>query len=116
MELLEKVDAVSSTLGTDGMPHGSGIARRTENLAVKLADTAKAYVEAEENALAIKEEVEDMINSIPTGIKGVVLYERYINLTKWEDVAELLHYSLPGIYRIHSQALEIVEKKLEGHE
>ena len=37
----EKIDAIGSTLSSDaGMPHGTGISRRTEDKAIRLADAA----------------------------------------------------------------------------
>ena len=113
LETTERIDAIRSTLGGDGMPHGSGISRKTENLAIKLAEAAEVYIKAEEEAQAIKEQVEDTINSLPPGMSGVVLYERYINLSKWEDIAKLLHYSLRGILKIHGQALIEVDTLIQ---
>ena len=52
-----------------------------------------------------------MIVDIP-GIEGKVLYERYINLLTWEQIAEKLFYSNTGIFYAHKRALDIVEKRL----
>ena len=106
---LEKIDAIGSTLGTDGMPHGSGVSRKTEDLAIKLGEAAQRYLDAEENALIVKEEVESVINSLPESMEGVVLYERYINLAKWDDIADLLMYSISNVFRLHALGLNEVE-------
>ena len=38
---IEKIDAIGSTLAGDpGMPHGTGISRKTEDKAIRLADKA----------------------------------------------------------------------------
>ena len=61
---LEKIDAIGSTLGTDGMPHGSGVSRKTEDLAIKLGEAAQRYLDAEQKAFDIKEQVYSMISDI----------------------------------------------------
>ena len=78
------------------MPHGTGISRRTEDKAIKLADAAAKWKEAEIDALLVKEQVFKVIWNIP-GIEGQVLYEKYINLKDWPVIASDLFYSESGI-------------------
>lgn len=106
-ELL-KVDAVRSLSDNDGMPHGSGISKPTENKAIRLADKALRWKQAELDAIEIRQEVFETIADIPD-IEGDVLYQRYINLRKWEEICVLLHYSWKGIHLIHKRALNIVD-------
>lgn len=109
VEAMEKMDTIKSSLDTDGMPHGFGVSKRTEELVEKFIETGRKYLDAEEEALIIKEEVEDVIDKVSPGIKGAILYERYIHLSKWEDIADTLMYSISGIFKLHGQALEEVE-------
>ena len=107
-ELL-KVDAVRSLSDNDGMPHGSGISKPTEDKAIRLADKALKWKQAELDAIEIRQEVFETICDIPD-IEGDVLYERYIHLRKWEEICELLSYSWKGIHLVHRRALNIVEE------
>lgn len=107
---LELIGSVSVKM--DGMPHGSNISRPTENDALKLADKALRWKEAELEAIRIRQTVYELIADIP-GIEGQVLYERYINLHKWEEICILLHYSWQGIHLVHKRALAIVENRLK---
>lgn len=106
-ELL-KVDAVRSLSDNDGMPHGSGISKPTENKAILLADKALRWKQAELDAIEIRQEVFETIADIPD-IEGDVLYQRYINLHKWEEICVLLNYSWHGIHGVHRRALTIVD-------
>ena len=109
---LEKVDAIGSTLSHDaGMPHGSGVSRKTEDKAIRLADKAAKWKAAELDALQKRQEIFEVIHDIE-GIEGDILYERYINLLTWEQIAERLYYSDSGIYYAHQRALAIVEGRL----
>ena len=109
---LEKIDAIGSTLSRDaGMPHGSGVSRKTEDKAIRLADKAARWKEAELDAIEKRQEVFDLIHDID-GIEGQLLYERYVNLHRWEDICVIIHLSWRQTHRIHGKALSIAEKKM----
>lgn len=108
---MELIGSVSMKM--DGMPHGSGISKPTENDALKLADKALRWKEAELEAIRIRQRVYEVIAGIPDK-EGQVLYERYIVLHKWEEICILLHYSWNGVHHVHRRALEKVEMVLNG--
>ena len=107
-----RIDAIRSASDNDGMPHGSGISKPTEDKAVRLADRALRLTEARLEAIRIRQDVFDLIDSID-GVEGDVLYQRYVNLHKWEEICVLLHYSWQGVHLIHRRALAIVESRLK---
>lgn len=109
---LALIDAVRSVSDNDGMPHGSGISKPTEQKAMRLADKSLRLTEARLEAIRIRQDVFNLIDSID-GIEGDVLYQRYIKLHKWEEVCVLLHYSWQGIHLVHRRALAIVESRLK---
>ena len=109
---LALIDAVRSVSDNDGMPHGSNISKPTEEKAIRLADKSLRLTEARLEAIRIRQEVFDLIDSID-GIEGDVLYERYIKLHKWEAICVLLSYSWQGIHLVHRRALAIVENRLK---
>ena len=103
------IDAVRSLSDNDGMPHGSGISKPTEDKAIRLADKKMRLINARLEAVEIRQEIFDFIDRID-GIEGDVLYERYIKLRKWEDICVLLHYSWYGVHNAHRRALMIVDE------
>jgi hypothetical protein len=106
------IDAIRSASDNDGMPHGSGISKPVEDKAIRLADKALEWRNAEADAIKARQTVFELINSID-GIEGSVLYERYINLRKWEEICILVHYSWQGVHLVHRRALAIVEDRLK---
>ena len=113
---MERIDAIGSTLsGEPGMPHGTGVSKKTEDKAVKLADKASEWIDAEEQAQIVMEEVSNFINRIP-GIEGVALYQRYIQLMGWREIADNLVYSESGIFKVRERALKIAERMLNNEE
>ena len=107
---LEMIGSLSVKM--DGMPHGSNISKPTEEAALKLADKALRWKMAELDAIRTRQEVYELVSDIQ-GIEGQVLYERYINLHKWEEICVLVHYSWQGVHKVHKRALGIVESRLK---
>ena len=108
------IDSVRSALGGDGTPHGGGISKATENKAIKLADKALELKDAELEAIRIRQKVFDVIRTVP-GEKGDVLYERYINLKSWDEVANSVGYSKRHARNLHDEAIDIVQHFLLLH-
>lgn len=102
------VDAIRSASDNDGMPHGSGISKPTEEKALRIADKHLRLIEARTEAIEKRQAVFDLINGID-GIEGDLLFERYVRLRKWEEICILLHYSWKGVHIVHRRALAIVE-------
>jgi len=110
----ERIDAIGSTLsGEPGMPRGTGVSKRTESQAIRLAEKAREWLDAEEQAQIKLEEITDFINRIP-GIEGVALYQRYVQLLGWREIAENLIYSESGIFKVRERALAIAERMLNN--
>ncbi len=105
------IDAIRSLSNNDGMPHGSGISRPTEEKALRLVDKRLRLIDAEAEAVQIRQELFDFIDRID-GVEGAILYEKYINLLTWEEVCCKVGYSWAQTHRYHRRALAIVAEKL----
>ena len=75
---------------------------------MRLAEKAERLRTAELEALETRQKVFDLIARVE-GVKGQILYERYINLKKWEDVATAVCYEERQTRRLHDEAVRIVE-------
>lgn len=102
------IDSVRSPLGGDGSPHGGGVSKDAENKATKLADKSLELMDAQIEAIRIRQRVFGVINQIP-GVRGDVLYERYINLRGWNEVAKAVGYSKSRVNDFHNEALDMIE-------
>lgn len=52
----------------------------------------------------------DLIGAMPDPMHRAVLYARYINGQRWEDIAMDMHYSWKGIFKLHGQALRVFDQ------
>lgn len=109
---LALIDTIRSPLSGDGMPHGSGISRKTEDQAIRLSEKAVKWREAQIDALRIRQEVFDIIRDIP-GVEGEILYARYISLHKWEAVCIVVHLSWYAVHDHHKKALRMVQERID---
>lgn len=110
-EEMQKIDSLRSSLG-DGTPRGGTISRTVEHRAVKLADKAAELKEAEADALWIRQQVFALVDKIPDP-EGSVLFERYVMLKKWEQVAFDLGYSVRQCHNLRKKGIRMVENMLE---
>ena len=86
------IDAVKSLSDNDGMPHGTGISKPTEEKALRLADKMLRLVEAKLEAIEIRQEIFDTVMLVG-GLEADVLIEKFLNDRKWEDVCKAVNYS-----------------------
>ena len=107
----EFLDMIRSPQGGDGTRGRSG-SNPIEAKAVRLAEKLTEYREAEFEAIRIKHRILKTVNMVPSPY-GSVLYERYINLRSWRQVADELHYSKRHCHNLHNAGLDIVEELIK---
>ena len=67
------------------------------------------WVSAELDAIEKRQEVFETVQKV-SGIEGDILYERYVNLHKWEEVCVIVHLSWYSVHDHHKRALRVVEE------
>ena len=110
------IDAIKSPLGSDGMPHGSGISKSVENQAIRLADKLLSYEQAAIEAIEIRQIIFDSIMELD-GVECEVLCEKYVYYFNektgrpktWEDVADAVHISTRTVYAVRKRALRKIK-------
>ena len=111
------IDAVRSLSDNDGMPHGSGISKPTEVKAVRLADKKLRLIDAQLEAIRLRQEIFDTVMRLD-GLEADVLVERYLNLDEsghlqtWEVVCDRVHYSWPTVRTAWHRGLNMVDEIL----
>lgn len=108
----EQIDSIRSALGGDGLPRSGEVSKRVENQAIKLAEKAEQLLEAQSEALAIRQEIFRTVRRVQ-GEPGDVLRERYINLRHWTEIAEILGYTERQCFNLHNKGLEAVEEIIQ---
>ena len=83
----------------------------------KNSDTADKYIRLEsymekvnaewDKLIDMRNAAKDLIGAMPDPMHRAVLYARYINGQRWEDIAMDMHYSWKCIFKLHGQALRV---------
>ena len=86
----------------------------------KNSDTADKYIRLEsymekvnaewDKLIDMRTAAKDLIGAMPDPMHRAVLYARYINGQRWEDIAMDMHYSWKGIFKLHGQALRVFDQ------
>ncbi len=113
-EELERIDTIRSALGGDGLPRSRGVSKTVEDRAIRLADKALKWKEAELDAIKIRQEVFDVIRSVP-GEAGNVLYMRYVQLKSWDEISETVGYSKRQAHNLERQGLSLIKDCTQFH-
>lgn len=82
----------------------------------KESDLAGKYIRLEryfdtvtaewDRLIGMRIEAKAMIRTLPDETQQAVLYARYINCGRWEDIAADMNYSWKHIFRLHGKALQ----------
>lgn len=82
----------------------------------KESDIADKYIRLEryfdtvnaewDKLIDMRIEAKTMIKMLPDETQQAVLYARYINCSRWEDIAAGMNYSWKHIFRLHGKALQ----------
>ena len=86
----------------------------------KNSDTADKYIRLEsymekvnaewDKLIDMRNAAKDLIGAMTDPMHRAVLYARYINGQRWEDIAMDMHYSWKGIFKLHGQALRVFDQ------
>ena len=77
---------------------------------IKLEKYLSKVVEEMDKLIDMRVEAKSMIAMLPDSRQRAILYARYINCQKWEDIASDTDLSWKSVFRIHKKALVLFAK------
>lgn len=102
-----------TTAGTDSERVDGGGGNSSERAMVAYADKTAEYAELIDNKIrelvSIKLEITRTIAHVEEDRLRLILQYRYVNLMRWERIAEEMHYSYSQLKRLHRRALNIMD-------
>lgn len=106
-------EAESISINLDGMPHGTDISDRTGNLAVRISDMTFKAINNRDAILSKRSDIMDVLRKMNDLTQYQVLYKRYIEGKRWEQIAVETGYTYRSVTRIHGRGLASVQNILD---
>ena len=78
------------------------------DLVASLVDLIAEYQKDCLNLLTIQQEISAAIDTVKRDEYRLILFERYVNRKRWEDIAADNDYSEKHVYKLHTAALKMV--------
>lgn len=109
-DLEERIQEVQSTIiGSSkltGMPHGTKKSDPVNKTAELLVTLKNKLEKRKAEAMVKLIQIEEYISEIEDSEVRLIFSKRYIELKKWEQIADELYMSLSTVHRKHSNYLE----------
>ena len=99
-------EAVSRSRNTDSM--ADSIAR--------ISEMETALKNKVDELVAVRKEITDIIDQVPDINCQTLLELRYLCMRSWDEISEIIGMSSAHIFRLHMEALKLVEKILVAQE
>lgn len=106
---------ISAPIG-DGQPRGTDISDSTGKLASKIADMRSETEYLWEQQQRIRRRVESVLLRLEDTNDFRVCWKRYIDLKKWDEIAEEMEFTTRTVQWIHGRALLEVQKILDAEQ
>lgn len=98
-----------------GMPHGAQ-GDKLQTAATEVAELSEQLNEKIRQALAVQQEIKELLGTIDDGVLRRLMTYRYIHGRKWEEIAVLMNYDYRWVLRLHGRALNrLDEHAIKSH-
>ena len=81
---------------------------RMGDLTAKLLDLTDECLSDIGRLTDMQQEIEAIIRNVEREDYKLILFERYVNLKRWEDIAQDNHYSVRRVHELHSSGLAMI--------
>lgn len=111
VELNEEAESIRIKL--DDLPRGTDISDRTAKLAVAITDLTIKAIKSRDLVLRKKSEIVSTLRELKDSNQYRVLYKRYVEGKRWEQIAVETGYTYRNVTRIHGRGLASVQSILD---
>jgi DNA-directed RNA polymerase specialized sigma subunit len=113
MEQLERLRAMATRTTTtlSDMPRpASPDPHKTENNVIKITMLWEEINAEIDKLIDVKAEIKHTIDKVSDIDEKLILEARYLNFKSFDDIASFMNMGLDNVFRIHSNALNTVER------
>ena len=110
--LREFATSITSTLKEDVVQSGSGGKSRVAEAVDKIVDLEREINADIDKLVNLKREIMSVIDQLEAPYSDL-LYKRYFQYMKWEEIAVAMHYTYQWVCELHGKALLKVKELIE---
>ncbi len=103
------VDGCIGAVKITGLPSGFALSDPTGDIGVKIANISEVIARQLNRCIALREEIEKVINSLDDPTERLLMRKRYIEGKTWEQVAREMNYSFRRVTQIHGDILQKIK-------
>lgn len=96
-------------------PSGTRNVHRLEETLAKIVDMDVEINNKIDKLVDLKKEIVEVISAVDNKEYRLLLEMRYLRFLTWEEIAHEFNYNIRHIYRIHGEALALVEVPKSCH-
>lgn len=105
----ENLEGMLYTIGSPGtgerVQSSKSGSSRYEELLAKISEKENEINNTIDDLVDLKLKLCGQINELPDEVYITILYERYIKLKSWHQIADSMEYSVKYLFRVHGAAL-----------
>lgn len=116
-ELIDYYETMSYSLG--GIDYSKEPIDCTKNNDAPFVKWIYKKIEAEEVLKQLEKELEQMLGNFSIELESLenpdhrrILSYRYVLNKSWDEIPEIMHYSKSNVYKLHREALILLEKSI----
>ena len=91
---------------------GRGSADFRMDVVARIVDAERGLDEKIDRMIAMRDEIQGVIERVRDGRMRVLLKLRYLNGRTWEEIAEEMCYTTRNIYNLHNVAIKMVAAEI----
>jgi len=105
LERIRKDMSLVTSPRLTGMPHAKD-PKGLDEIVIRYEEISGKYEKQLKNYQAETLAIEEAIESVADPRLRMILRYRYMEGFKWDTIADLMHYEVSSVYKMHGQALK----------
>ena len=108
-------EKVTAAYGTEAVSHSRNVDSMADSIA-RISELETTLKNKVDELVAVRKEITDIIDQVPDINCQTLLELRYLCMRSWDEISEIIGMSSAHIFRLHMEALKLVEKILVAQE
>ena len=106
-------EKVTAAYGTEAVSHSRNVDSMADSIA-RISELETMLRNTVNELVAVRKEITDVIDQVPDVNCQTLLELRYLCMKPWDEIREIMGMSSAHMFRLHRDALQLVERILDG--